>query len=83
MAGNPPIQWGAGRGNRIPLDENAPILALPSGLKLPYGDVLPIPSVFILDSSRDSVDHLALADQSSDGRLEQFLRKSLQADRDP
>ena len=61
----------------------AAILALPSGLKLPSGEMLPIPSVFILDSTREVVDRIALADQSSSGELEEFLRKSLSADRQP
>ena len=65
------------------LDENSAILALPSGLKLPSGELLPIPSVFILASNRNVIDRIALANQSSGAGLEEFLIKSFQDDRKP
>jgi len=58
-------------------DENAPFGAIPDGLKLPDGVVLPIPSVYILDSSGGAIDHIAVDGRGSRYGLEELLRKSL------
>ena len=58
-------------------DENAPFGAIPDGLKLPDGVVLPIPSVYILDSSGGAIDHIAVDGRGSGYGLEELLRRSL------
>jgi len=57
------------------LDENAQILALPSGLKLSNGELLPIPSVFVLDAKRNVIDRIALTDTNAGRTLRQTLNK--------
>ena len=55
--------------------EDAKILALPSGLKLSNGEVLPIPSVFVLDAERKVIDRVALADGSAASTLPRMLAR--------
>ena len=59
------------------LDANAQILALPSGLKLSNGEVLPIPSVFVLNAQRDVIDRVALADGNAANALQRTLATSV------
>ena len=54
---------------------DAKILALPSGLKLSNGEVLPIPSVFVLDAERKVIDRVALADGSAASTLPRMLAR--------
>ncbi len=56
-------------------DESASFGAIPDGLKLPSGVTLPIPSVYVLDSDREALDHVALL---SNENAASHVRKMLQ-----
>lgn len=57
-------------------DENANFGAIPDGLKLPSGELLPIPSVFVLDGDREVLDQVALADGNAASLLRQALERN-------
>ena len=57
------------------LGENAAVLAIPSGLKLPSGEILPIPSVFVLDGDREVLAQVALADSNAASLLRETLKR--------
>ena len=57
------------------MDADARILALPTGLKLPNGEVLPIPSVFVLDEDREVLDRVALAHRNAASVLRETLER--------
>jgi len=56
-------------------NETASVAAIPSGLRLSSGVVLPIPSVFVLDGDGEVLDQVALADSNAASLLRQTLKR--------